>query len=250
MLESEGINYERSAGLGTMSHSESASPVDDMFSQKHHDYYGRLHATFGNRPEALGITKSKGPLRYKKLVQGAKLAGASVLDVGCGFADLYGYLIQCGYKDFQYTGIEVVPEFAEESRRRYPAIASAIVDGNFLTHDFSGTFDYVVASGAFSLNVGRDESAVLQDLEASLQKMFALSTRFVAVDFLTNQVDYRDDHLVYFSPALLLTLCQDLTRRFTLEQDTFPFEFLLRLYRDDSYTKEFTTFLGERNNGD
>ena len=44
---------------------------------------------------------------------------STVLDVGCGFADLYGFLKERGWCG-RYTGIDIVPGLLSTARERNP----------------------------------------------------------------------------------------------------------------------------------
>jgi SAM-dependent methyltransferase len=86
-------------------------------------------------------------VRYKVLLGIGDLNGCSILDPGCGYGDLLGFLSR-DCKGVNYTGLELVPEFLEEAVQRYSHMANS--------HFYFGGFsrmalprvDYVLASGA------------------------------------------------------------------------------------------------------
>ena len=57
-------------------------------------------------------------IRFDVLVRCCPLAGLRVLDVGCGRADLLGYLLERGMAPVHYTGLEMVPATVRAARRR------------------------------------------------------------------------------------------------------------------------------------
>lgn len=205
-------------------------------------FYTALHETHGARPEALGCTKDKQALRYAKLLSGAGVDGASILDVGCGFGDLFGYLLSSGFDDFTYVGIDAVPQFIVEATRRYSDSRARFVQSEFPgTLDY-GQFDIVVASGAFSLRTEKSYEQSLSVVESALRAMLRLAKEYACADFITDQVDFQEDHLVYYRPQDVLDIVQKLSKRFVMEQDVFPFEYLVKLYKNDAYTAEKTVF--------
>lgn len=205
-------------------------------------FYVALHQLHGVHAEALGCTKGKQTLRYAKLLAGAKLEGASILDVGCGFGDLFGFLRTSGLTNFRYVGIDAVPEFVAEAQRRFTDPRASFLQMEFPATFDGPRFDIVVASGAFSLNTGQSYGQSLAFVEDALNAMLNLSKEYACADFITNQVDFRRDHLVYYRPQDLLGIAQKLTRRFVVEQDVFPFEYLVKLYKNDAYEAETTVF--------
>ena len=86
--------------------------------------------------------------------------GKSLLDVGCGRADLPAYLAHYGIELDSYIGLEAVPrKLVREAARRGAAIRnSKIIDADFVAeprHLFVGS-DVVIFSG--SLNTLSDET--------------------------------------------------------------------------------------------
>ena len=51
----------------------------------------------------------------------ARWARDSVLDVGCGFADLYDHLRGRGWEG-RYRGLDIVPGLLDVARRRHPSL--------------------------------------------------------------------------------------------------------------------------------
>ena len=56
-------------------------------------------------------------IRFEAIERLADLGGKSVLDVGCGRADLYDFLHARGIQVADYIGIEAVPALAEAAER-------------------------------------------------------------------------------------------------------------------------------------
>ena len=85
-------------------------------------YEGRLKR-FGYSPESLGWGRhGRQEVRFSVLAEYAmRNRTASVLDVGCGFADLYDFLRARGWTGL-YTGLDIVPGLLEEAHRRNPLL--------------------------------------------------------------------------------------------------------------------------------
>ncbi|HVQ29912.1 MAG TPA: class I SAM-dependent methyltransferase [Vicinamibacteria bacterium] len=72
-------------------------------------------------------------IRFEAIARLCPLAGQRVLDVGCGQADLLGFLQARGTVPAHYTGLEAQPWLARAARRkRY--LNCSIVEGDFVAH--------------------------------------------------------------------------------------------------------------------
>lgn len=106
--------------------------------------------------------------RYEKIARSATFRGKMVLDVGCGFGDIIPF-IRRESVDFYYTGVDIVPEFIEEARKKYP-------QGKFIQRDYFSApleevFDIVICNGALSSNMGTNEEN-LSFRQGAIKTMF------------------------------------------------------------------------------
>lgn len=119
-------------------------------------------------------------VRFEALVRNGDLAGRSVLDVGCGYADLLGFLLEHGLAPAHYIGLEAMPSLARSARQRgYPGCE--IVEADFVRDPASmrlGT-DVILFSG--SLNV-LPSAAFYRTLENA----WAATTRDLLFNFLSS----------------------------------------------------------------
>lgn len=102
--------------------------------------------------------KSSQTDRFDVFVQNCFESGDSVLDFGCGIADLYPYIKNQGL-DINYTGIDIMPSFIKTAKERYGNDVK-IINTNVLY--FLETFDWVYASGVFS--IGFDMNQLLEHI--------------------------------------------------------------------------------------
>jgi hypothetical protein len=105
----------------------------------------RLRTYGAGGPQALGWNGAASQhARFEALTRIGDLAQRSVLDAGCGYADLYPYLRQ-RYAGVRYYGIEQVPELLEVAQARYPEAEDITLrSGDFLREALPPT-DYVLA---------------------------------------------------------------------------------------------------------
>ena len=181
----------------------------------------------GAVPAALGWNKPKHRLRYAILAGHWELAGrhrpARLLDFGCGFGDLYGWL-RAQDLEVAYTGLDINRDLVDIARGRYPAARFVCTDcpGELLE---SGAFDLVMSSGVHNHR--------LADNAGFIRETFALFDRVAvegfSLNFLSNRVNFERPENYYADPAGVLGIGLGYTRRVVLRHDYMPFEFTVHV---------------------
>ncbi len=165
-------------------------------------------------------------IRFDILTEIGIKSGSSVLDVGCGLADFYTHLKSKGI-DVQYTGIDIVSELIETAKIKNPNLDLQIRD--LQENPFpTASFDYIVCSQVFNFELGGDKNNIFA--KDMIRNMYRIARHGVAVDLLTNYVDFKEEHLHYYRPEEILSYAKELTRRVMLRHDYPLFEFCIYLY--------------------
>ena len=184
---------------------------------------------YGYGAEALGWGKNgRQDVRFYALCEDVlKDKHSSVLDVGCGFADLYRFLKLNGW-DGAYTGIDIVPALVDKGKELSPEadIRNCDLDVSI------GNFDYVVASGIFNAKLIDCHNS--DHIASMVNTMFQVARKAVLVDFLSTYVDFEKEEGWHTSPEWAYALGRSLSKRLALRSDYLPFEFALYVYKDDS----------------
>lgn len=163
-------------------------------------------------------------LRFEVLSSVGYLSSASVCDVGCGFGDLYSFLVN-KYGSVKYWGIDLSPNLIAEAIRRHPGVGFEVRD--ILVSPFKKSFDYVLCSGALSFKI-KNHKAYVADM---IESMYTMSNKGVAVNFLSTYVDYQQDKDFHFSPEQALALGKKLSKYVRIAHDYPLYEFTLFIYR-------------------
>lgn len=186
--------------------------------------YGRHIKEYGvYHPGAVGWSSefSKN-IRFEILCQISNMDNRSILDVGCGFGDLYNFLAK-RYHNFAYQGMDINPAMIEAARARYPEIP-------FLTMDFGEyqgqRFDYVLASGALSFKVPDYKQLYFGYIE----KMFTLSKLGTAFNMLNFDYHRDDDTFATYSIAEVHEFCSSLTKNVVVRRDYLQHDFTFFIY--------------------
>jgi len=199
-------------------------------SKKILQYYDELFEQYGYSPQSVGWGNREGRqgLRFDVLCQIGDLKNSSVLDLGCGFGDLYGYLKHKKIP-INYLGVDINPNLINIGKKIYPYAKFQVRDIEI--KKFKQKFDWIIASGITS------NSSTFSDIKKLLSEMFHICKKGVAINFVSDLVDYKKKSLCYFSPEKILLISKGLSNRFYLRHDYMPFEFTLYLYKNNKKTK-------------
>ncbi len=192
------------------------------------DYYNAKITEYGQDIRALswGSIDSQQE-RFRILYEIGELNNRSILDVGCGFGDLYLFLKERGGNLKQYVGIDVNAQMIALAKVKSPEVTFEVKD--ILDDKLKGEYDYVVASGIFSLETP-DWQAVTEKI---LRKMYQLSRIGIGVNFLsslTTGEKYTNMH--YAHPEDITNFVhKKMSTRIVLRHDYRPNDFTLYIYK-------------------
>lgn len=187
-------------------------------------FYDKLIEEYGPyNPKALGWNdEASKNVRLDVLCGVGKINGHSVLDVGCGFGDLYDFLTQ-HYNDFVYTGIDVNPKMIEAAHSKYPTANFDVIDFGEYVGEKS---DYVLSSGALSFKI----SDYKQFYFEHIRKMFESSRIAVAFNMLNKKYHVDDDTFASYTIPEVYKFCSGLTDKIVIRQDYLLQDFTFYLY--------------------
>lgn len=143
--------------------------------------------------------------RFDALLNAVDLTDKTILDAGCGRADLLQYMLDHGVVPRQYIGLEAVDELAAAAEsKRLPHCR--IIRGDFVLDPalLSADADVLLFSG--SLN-----TLSASDFYRSLAHAFAATGRAVIFNFLSSSYLAASSFLTWHRPEAVLAFGQRLT---------------------------------------
>ncbi len=166
--------------------------------------------------------------RFRQMWAEIDFDNKSVLDVGCGFGEMARFLLK-RYENVDYTGVDIVPEFIEEAKKKYP-------DATFETRDYFNDpierkFDIVLASGTINSNTS-DNMAFRKQ---AIRVMFEHTNKVLAFNMLGAhpQPATKEESNVWYADSLeVLTYCMSLTRRVVFRAHYHPKDFTILMYKE------------------
>jgi len=206
--------------------------------------YGARYREFGYNPRTLGWHKGRQRVRFAAALEAIGTRFGSLLDVGCGFGDLFGYLKD---RDWQgnYLGLDICPELLDEGRKRFGPRGARFECIDLSGEPLAFSADVAVAVGIFNHRLKGDN---LEFVAQMVHAMWAHSTQAIVVDFLSTTADRPKPDLFHAEPDAILQMALGYSKRVRLDHSYMPFEFLVAIWHDDSYSVDcpvFAPYLGE-----
>lgn len=185
----------------------------------------------GDSPSSLLTPKGRNSIRYSAIDPFIGKSNFSLLDYGCGLGYLYDY-VSAKNSNVEYTGIDIVPEFIQSCRAKYPDLDIMQIEP---CQPLSGTYDIVFSSGVFNLQTHDDPHQSKAYAFERIHSLFKLAKDVLICDFMSTMVDFQQPNSQHFSVAELSKFCyENIGRRFQIRHDLLPFELTLIVWRDQA----------------
>lgn len=197
-------------------------------------FYENQVRRFGYGYRGLGFgRRSSQEKRFAAALALGPFDGARLLDAGCGFGDLLAWLNARGVRP-RYTGIDLSAPMIERCRKRFADCEASFEVGDALSYEPAQPFDYVVASGIF----GYAAKGMRARIQPTLERLFGLCRRAMAVNFLSGWAPSRSPARLYVQPCDVLQFAARLTPALRLDHGYMPNDFTLCLYRTPPWQEE------------
>ena len=163
--------------------------------QKLYEYYLPKIKCDGADYQKLGWESAHAQcLRFDALIRFVDINKKSILDVGCGTGNLLEFLNKRN-DDFTYTGIDILQSMIDSALQK-------ALKGTFLCTDIfdrcpfeAKSFDIVLCSGIFNLNLGNNQTF----LEQAIERFLSLSREAFVFNLLSEKSCDKENKYYYFS---------------------------------------------------
>ena len=201
--------------------------IDDL-----EKFYDERVLKYGNTLNAVRHkSKYTQELRHTILSRIVTKMGASVLDVGCGFGDLFSFLKGMGWKG-DYTGIDISEQMLLIAREK-----QKFQSANFFKHDISepiklGKYDYVLSSGTMEIRIFNNfeqytwARRIIENMWKTCNIAMAFNMRS------TWEGDLKSGDSFAYDPQKILKFCQTLTNCIIFDHSYLPHDFTIFMIRE------------------
>ena len=162
--------------------------------------YSKRFKNLGISPRSLGWGCKEDQLeRFRVIAEQCNLENKSIMDLGCGFADLFVYLREHDI-NVNYIGVDIVPDFINYCNNEFPKLK--FYNKNVMTQfDELPQADVVISLG--TLNFRMDNDLNFEYSKFFIKKAYKLTKEILIVDFLSEYrtPDYpKEDFVCYHLP--------------------------------------------------
>ena len=156
----------------------------------------------------------------------------SILDFGCGTAQLLNYINESGTKQLRYSGLDISEKYVELSRSKFPTNLFYCLDILEEAGHRLPNFDYVVMNGVFTEKRELSFEEMWEYLCKMVFKIFGISNRGIAFNVMSKAVEWERDDLFHLPTDLLIDfLTKNLTRNFIIRNDYGLYEYTVYIYK-------------------
>lgn len=171
------------------------------------ELYSENIEKFGINSKSVGWTTLEGQvLRFQKLLEVIedKSNSFSVNELGCGYGELFNYLVLNDLKISEYNGYDISDKMLNAARK-YITDSRVHFIKNSAVNKIS---DYSITSGIFNVRFQTTEEQWTEYIISILNNMNEFSKKGFSFNLLTNYVDYKEAHLYYGDPIFFFDYCK------------------------------------------
>ena len=179
-------------------------------------FFGNISALYGSNLDSLGAhvtalgwkSVEEQNLRFDKLTGCIpKGRSISIIDYGCGFADLVPYILKSGqFHLSNYQGSEINPAIRKIAAERFSRwnVNGEIVDSK------SGfmSSNWAIVSGTFNVKLDVAHDRWENNVKDRLRILFSLVDEGLSFNSLSSYVDWQEGALFYANPLTFFDFCK------------------------------------------
>ena len=187
------------------------------------DRYNKRFKIYGDDPLSLNWKDQKAQHeRFSNFLKLANVENKNILDVGCGFADLYTYLRNKNKLPKKYTGIDINPDFINHCKKKFPSLQFHV--GNLIdNHTTDEKFDIVLMVGVLSYNFKEFDNIKFTKEVVTNAFNFTNDTLIFDMQSTVVNKNYETaEHIHYQKPGDILDFALSLTPNVVLKHDNIP----------------------------
>ncbi|WP_024931127.1 class I SAM-dependent methyltransferase [Methylophilus sp. OH31] len=173
------------------------------------NYYSQKVEAFGTTPQGVDWNGEDSQFcRFEQLLKVInKESEFSLIDVGCGYGAMLGYMLEKLSTPFDYIGLDISEEMIQAAIKTHPK-SDHIQFFNGSTPP--ANVDYAVASGIFNVRLEQNDELWLAHIMKTIEQMNAYTRKGFAFNCLTSysDEDKKRDYLYYADPGLLFDFCK------------------------------------------
>lgn len=187
--------------------------------------YSERHQRHGYCAQTLGWgSREQQFYRFDQVLRAIDLQDRSILDIGCGFGDFYGYALDQRASFANYTGWDLNADLINEARTRFPNAHFDTVNVSARDEQAPAVAQVGIMLGLLNFNLG--STAKNWNFTKHLMRCaFSSVSDAVVIDFLSvyRTADYsKEETVFYHDPSLVIDEAMTLTSNIRVYHDYLP----------------------------
>jgi len=143
----------------------------------------------------------------------------TILDVGCGVGDLYGFLKEKKFACY-YKGIDIVPEMVSAAKQKFPGGEFVVAD--IMTEDFSA--DFILASGIMCIKINQTQDHQ-EYVDKLIKRLFPLCHKALIFNMLDSLYFDDDEYFYPFVPFKIMEQLVHISTKTYIRHDYLNYDF-------------------------
>ncbi|MCF7787397.1 MAG: class I SAM-dependent methyltransferase [Prosthecobacter sp.] len=200
------------------------------------EHYEKVFAEFGDTFRGADWPKESDVLKRYEVMLGIIPKDSvgqttTLLDFGCGSAQLMDHIGRTKRDWIQYSGMDVSESCIKTASEKYPKCS--FYCNNILTDKPAvPPFDYVVMNGVLTEKLSLSQEEMLKFTETLLVKVFEMTAKGMAFNVMSKIVDWERPDLFHLSmDAMSEMIGRKLSRHFVVRHDYGLYEYTVYIYK-------------------
>ncbi len=190
-------------------------------------FYNNKFELHGSSLKSIGWSNKKDQyIRFEKLISNYNLKNKTILDVGCGFGDLYVFLNLKKNYNVKYIGIDISDKILNVAKNKISKKNTSFFNCDLFNFK-SNKIDFAVASGAFTYNIRNSENY----MRGILNKMYEISNISCSINFMSSYCDYKLNKNKHYNPEKIFKYAKSISKKVNLIHDYDLYEFTIQIYK-------------------
>ena len=186
------------------------------------DHYNNLLKKRGFNPKGLGWGNGKLNLRYKIFCKHLNFENKNILDFGCGLGSFYKFLSNNKILPRKFYGVEINQTLKNYIKKKF--------DNKILIFEKIPDkikVDYSISNGVHNYKLKNHKKIFYKDLNNLLK----VTKICVAISFINDDVDYRENHLSYKSLFEVIKFIRKKKYHYLIDQTFNKYETFLFIFK-------------------
>lgn len=193
------------------------------------NFYQKRYSRSNRSHKAVGWgSKKKQYERFKALIKNFDqklLKEESIVDFGCGLADLLPWLQEKGFEK-NYIGVDIIEKFLKNNRKKFPEF-KFIDTESFLKK--SQKYGFIMASGVFTLSWGQNHRKQVKDM---IKRLYNKSHHGFSFNMISSFYPKTKTNHYYFNPLKIGEFCKSITKKLIIDCSYLPEDFTITLFKN------------------